>query len=130
MKHPRRSNLLPCLLAQLALVFVLAFMFVAQAGLPLFMPKKADADMAALRQQGQSIVADVQSILSMNVARAGGVGKEALMSGLEDACAKALQFTAGWSIDCAGDPASGEVAITATHAGLGEPVRGVWKHGN
>ena len=127
MKQPRRSNLLPCFLAQLALVFVLAFMFVAQAGLPLFMPKKADADAAALRQQGQSLVADVQAILDMNMARAGGVGKEALMSGLEDACAKALQFTAGWNIECAGDPASGEVAITASHAGLGDPVRGVWK---
>ena len=125
MKHHRRSNIMLCLVAQLALLFVLAFMFAAQAGLPLFMPQKAAAD--ALQKQGQSIVADIQTVLTMNGARAGGVGQEALMSGLEDACAKALQFTAGWKIDCAGDPASGEVQITATHAGLKDPVRGVWK---
>ncbi|GAB7079083.1 hypothetical protein [Megalodesulfovibrio paquesii] len=127
MKRTRRSNILLCIMAQLALAFVLAFMFIAQAGLPLFMGDKAGAQAAALRKQGQAIVNDVQSVLTMNMARASGVGKDALMAGLEDACAKALQFTAGWKIDCAGDPASGEVTITASHEGLKDPVRAVWK---
>ncbi len=123
MKPLRPSNLPLCVLAQLGLMLVLAYMFVAQAEIPLF--QKHTPEMAALLDEGQTIVADVQVILDLNAARAGEKDPAAMQSALAEMCSSSLTFLGEWSVQCSADGDQG-VVVTASHPELEEPISEMW----
>lgn len=121
MKHPRPSRIPLCILAQLGLLLVLAYMFVAQTDANPF--QDLTNEEIALRREGRTIIADVRAMLDINAER--GLRKEvaSLQSSLSEACASGLTFLGEWTVECSDE---GGLTITASHPKLEKPVTGHW----
>ena len=122
MKPLRRSNLPLCVLGILGMMLLLAYMFIAQAEVPVF--QEYTPEQRALMHEGCAIVDDVTTVLDINAARGGVMESAALKSALTELCGGALTFLGEWTVAC--DAGESGVVITASHPGLETPVTETW----
>lgn len=123
MKKLRPSNIPQVTLGLLGLFVLLAYIYTAQAEIPV-MGYPVHANPHILRE-GRGIIGDVKDVLRINASRAVETPDDALYPALAGTCSQGLTFVGEWELECSAT--AEKVVINVSHPSLDEPLTGEWQ---